>query len=270
MPQKGKLQFTDVTVDPATGAVQLRAIFPNPDRHSAAGPLCPRHHQSRAWIRTASWCRRPAVGHDPKGEPTVLVVDDQEYRAPARAQDRPRRRRQLAGAGRPQARRQGDRARAWHKVQPDMPVPCRPRPARRQARARNTARSCRCRASSSTARSSPGSSPSSSCWRAASPPSACRSSNIPPSPRPRWRSAPSIPAPTPQSLQNSVTQVIEQQLTGLDNLLYFSSSSNADGTVHDHRHLRARHQSRHRPGAGAEQGAGGGAAAAQRRCSSWA
>src|ERR1700760_4004509 len=33
------------------------------------------------------------------------------------------------------------------------------------------------------------------------------------------------------TLQNSVTQVIEQQLTGLDNLLYFSSTSNADGTV---------------------------------------
>src|SRR5580698_11173343 len=33
------------------------------------------------------------------------------------------------------------------------------------------------------------------------------------------------------SLQNSVTQVIEQQLTGLDNLLYFSSASNANGTV---------------------------------------
>src|SRR5271156_4421396 len=33
------------------------------------------------------------------------------------------------------------------------------------------------------------------------------------------------------TLQNSVTQVIEQQLTGLDNLLYFSSNSNADGSV---------------------------------------
>ena len=30
-PQKGKLQFTDVTVDQTTGAVRLRAIFPNPD-----------------------------------------------------------------------------------------------------------------------------------------------------------------------------------------------------------------------------------------------
>jgi multidrug efflux pump len=33
------------------------------------------------------------------------------------------------------------------------------------------------------------------------------------------------------TVQNSVTQVIEQQLTGIDNLLYFSSSSNADGSV---------------------------------------
>lgn len=34
-----------------------------------------------------------------------------------------------------------------------------------------------------------------------------------------------------QTLENSVTQVIEQQLTGLDNLLYFSSTSSSDGTV---------------------------------------
>ncbi|HKU54881.1 MAG TPA: efflux RND transporter permease subunit, partial [Rhizomicrobium sp.] len=39
------------------------------------------------------------------------------------------------------------------------------------------------------------------------------------------------PGADSESLQNSVTQVIEQQLIGLDNLLYFSSSSNADGTV---------------------------------------
>ena len=34
-----------------------------------------------------------------------------------------------------------------------------------------------------------------------------------------------------ETLENSVTQVIEQQLTGLDNLLYFSSSSSSDGSV---------------------------------------
>ena len=39
------------------------------------------------------------------------------------------------------------------------------------------------------------------------------------------------PGADAETLQNSVTQVIEQQLTGLDHLLYFSSASNADGSV---------------------------------------
>ena len=29
-PEEGKLQFTDVTVDPNSGAVTIRAVFPNP------------------------------------------------------------------------------------------------------------------------------------------------------------------------------------------------------------------------------------------------
>ena len=39
------------------------------------------------------------------------------------------------------------------------------------------------------------------------------------------------PGADAKTLQNSVAQVIEQQLTGLDDLLYFGSTSNADGTV---------------------------------------
>jgi multidrug efflux pump len=39
------------------------------------------------------------------------------------------------------------------------------------------------------------------------------------------------PGADAETLQNSVTQVIEQQLTGVDHLLYFSSSSTAAGTV---------------------------------------
>src|SRR6185437_9366029 len=39
------------------------------------------------------------------------------------------------------------------------------------------------------------------------------------------------PGADAESLQNSVTQVIEQQLTGVDHLLYFSSSSAASGAV---------------------------------------
>src|SRR5215469_11098183 len=41
----------------------------------------------------------------------------------------------------------------------------------------------------------------------------------------------SYPGADAVTLQNSVTQVVEQQLVGLDNLLYFSSASNANGTV---------------------------------------
>src|ERR1700761_996304 len=39
------------------------------------------------------------------------------------------------------------------------------------------------------------------------------------------------PGADAQTVQNSVTQVIEQQLTGVDNLLYFSSSSSSNGQV---------------------------------------
>ena len=33
-------------------------------------------------------------------------------------------------------------------------------------------------------------------------------------------------------LQNTVTSIIEQQLSGIDNLLYISSTSNSSGLVH--------------------------------------
>ncbi len=40
-----------------------------------------------------------------------------------------------------------------------------------------------------------------------------------------------FPGADAETVQNSVTQVIEQQLTGVDNLLYFSSSSSSNGQV---------------------------------------
>ena len=41
----------------------------------------------------------------------------------------------------------------------------------------------------------------------------------------------SYPGASADTVQSSVTQVIEQQLTGVDNLLYFSSSSSSSGRV---------------------------------------
>ena len=41
----------------------------------------------------------------------------------------------------------------------------------------------------------------------------------------------SLPGASAETLENSVTQVIEQSLTGIDNLRYFSSSSDSDGNV---------------------------------------
>ncbi len=41
----------------------------------------------------------------------------------------------------------------------------------------------------------------------------------------------SLPGASAQTLENSVTQVIEQSLTGIDNVRYFSSASDSDGNV---------------------------------------
>lgn len=73
--QEGKLQFTDVTVDPSTGSVRLRALFPNPD-----GLLLPGLYV-RATINEGVdphglLVPQQAVSRNEKGQPTVLVIDD--------------------------------------------------------------------------------------------------------------------------------------------------------------------------------------------------
>ncbi len=70
----GKLQFTDVTVDAATGAVRLRAIFPNPQGLLLPG-LYVRAAVTQGVDTHGILIPQQAVGRDPKGDPTVLVVD---------------------------------------------------------------------------------------------------------------------------------------------------------------------------------------------------
>ena len=73
-PQKGKLEFTDVTVDPTTGAVQIRAIFPNPDGLLLPG-LYVRATITEGVDPGGILVPQQGVSRDQKGNPTALVVD---------------------------------------------------------------------------------------------------------------------------------------------------------------------------------------------------
>ena len=74
-PLKGRLQMTDVTVDPATGAVQLRAIFPNPENLLLPG-LYVRATINQGVDPHGILVPQNAVGHNQKGDPTALVIDN--------------------------------------------------------------------------------------------------------------------------------------------------------------------------------------------------
>jgi membrane fusion protein (multidrug efflux system) len=77
-PLSGKLQFTDVTVDPSTGAVQLRAIFPNPETLLLPG-LYVRATINQGVDPHGILVPQNAVGHNQKGEPTALVIDQKNF-----------------------------------------------------------------------------------------------------------------------------------------------------------------------------------------------
>jgi len=70
----GKLQFSEVTVDPGTGSVTLRAIFPNPDGLLLPGMFV--HAKMEEGRREAALLvPQQAVTHNQRGEPTALVVE---------------------------------------------------------------------------------------------------------------------------------------------------------------------------------------------------
>jgi membrane fusion protein, multidrug efflux system len=73
-PLKGRLQMTDVTVDPATGAVQLRAIFPNPDNLLLPG-LYVRATINQGVDPHGILAPQNAISHNQKGDPTAMVLD---------------------------------------------------------------------------------------------------------------------------------------------------------------------------------------------------
>ena len=73
-PLQGTLQFSDVTVDPTTGSVTLRAIFPNPDDVLLPGMFV--HTVVKEGVNDqALLIPQQGVSRDPKGNPYALIVD---------------------------------------------------------------------------------------------------------------------------------------------------------------------------------------------------
>lgn len=72
-PVKGRLQFSDVSVDETTGTVTLRALFPNPDGTLLPG-MYARARIVSGVVGNGILVPQPAVTRDPKGNAMVYVV----------------------------------------------------------------------------------------------------------------------------------------------------------------------------------------------------
>jgi membrane fusion protein (multidrug efflux system) len=73
-PLPGKLKFSDVTVDPGTGAITLRAEFPNPKGDLLPG-MYVRAVLEEGVLDQALLVPQPAVSRDGAGKPLAYVVD---------------------------------------------------------------------------------------------------------------------------------------------------------------------------------------------------
>ena len=71
---EGTLQFRDVTVDPTTGSVTLRIVFPNPDGMLLPGMFV-RAVVKDGFNDKAILIPQQSVMRDPKGNPVALIVD---------------------------------------------------------------------------------------------------------------------------------------------------------------------------------------------------
>ena len=73
--EHGRLQFSEVSVDPGTGAVVLRAIFPNPRRELLPGMFV-RAQLTQGVRRDALLVPQRGVTRNQRGEATVMVVGE--------------------------------------------------------------------------------------------------------------------------------------------------------------------------------------------------
>ncbi len=72
-PETGKLQFTEVTVDPGTGSVTIRAVFPNSQNILLPGMFV-RERLEEGVNEKGLLVPQRAVTRNERGEPTVTVV----------------------------------------------------------------------------------------------------------------------------------------------------------------------------------------------------
>ena len=72
-PLEGRLQFSEVSVDPGTGSVTLRAVFPNPQRQLLPG-MYVRAVLEEGVREDAILVPQQAVSRDPRGNALALVV----------------------------------------------------------------------------------------------------------------------------------------------------------------------------------------------------
>jgi membrane fusion protein (multidrug efflux system) len=72
--REGKLQFRDVTVDPTTGSVVLRMVFPNPDAVLLPGMFV-RAIVEEGVLERAILAPQQGVTRDAKGNASAMVVD---------------------------------------------------------------------------------------------------------------------------------------------------------------------------------------------------
>jgi membrane fusion protein (multidrug efflux system) len=73
-PERGSLKVSEVSVDPGTGSVALRAVFPNPRRELLPGMFV-RALLTRGTRAAALLVPQRGVTRNQKGEATVLIVD---------------------------------------------------------------------------------------------------------------------------------------------------------------------------------------------------
>jgi membrane fusion protein (multidrug efflux system) len=73
-PLEGTLQFRDVSVEPTTGSVILRMVFPNPEAILLPGMFV-RTRVKEGVDEEAILIPQQAVSHDTKGNPLVWIVD---------------------------------------------------------------------------------------------------------------------------------------------------------------------------------------------------